>query len=98
VRIFDWWQAENGILPHQIPSYHAVLDRIDYVLEPTSGLFGIADFYTAGKELGPVSQPNVEGRKECGWFSRWFWQVRDLEPFTFLLSNTLYLYADMVRF
>ncbi|KAJ7925215.1 hypothetical protein B0H13DRAFT_2229697 [Mycena leptocephala] len=49
-----------------IPSFYTALDRIDHVLCPKDGLLAVVDFYTAGD--GGVS-------KECGWLSRWFWQI-----------------------
>jgi hypothetical protein len=51
------------------------LDRVDYVLCPESGLFGIADFYTAGKQESLLDKSIGGLGKECGWFTRWFWQI-----------------------
>jgi len=59
----------------QIPSYYAVLDRIEHVLSPQDGLFGVVDFYTAGKQPS-LHEKAIGGiSKECGWLSRWFWQI-----------------------
>ncbi|KAJ6499386.1 hypothetical protein C8R45DRAFT_114363 [Mycena sanguinolenta] len=58
-----------------IPSFYTVLDRVEHVLCPKDGLLSVVDFYTAGK------QPSLHERaiggvsKECGWVSRWFWQI-----------------------
>lgn len=58
-----------------IPNYYALLDRIDYVLSPQDGLLGVADFYTAGKQPS-LHEKDIGGTsKECGWLSRWFWQI-----------------------
>ncbi|KIK03500.1 hypothetical protein K443DRAFT_676678 [Laccaria amethystina LaAM-08-1] len=58
-----------------IPSYYAVLDRIEHVLSPQDGLFGVVDFYTAGK-LPSLHEKAIGGiSRECGWISRWFWQI-----------------------
>ncbi|KDR80288.1 hypothetical protein GALMADRAFT_92595 [Galerina marginata CBS 339.88] len=58
-----------------IPSYYAVLDRIEHVLSPQDGLFGVVDFYTAGKQPS-LHEKAIGGiSKECGWLSRWFWQI-----------------------
>ncbi|KAG6821002.1 hypothetical protein H0H93_008631 [Arthromyces matolae] len=60
---------------HQIPSYYPLLDRIDYVLSPEDGLFGVVDFYTAGKQPSLHEKAIGGTSKECGWLSRWFWQI-----------------------
>ncbi|KAJ7700829.1 hypothetical protein B0H17DRAFT_1046760 [Mycena rosella] len=58
-----------------IPRFYTVLDRIDYVLSPDDGLFGVADFYTAGKQEY-LHEKTIGGiGKECNWFTRWFWQI-----------------------
>lgn len=65
----------NHSLFIQIPNYYALLDRIDYVLSPQDGLLGVADFYTAGKQPS-LHEKDIGGTsKECGWLSRWFWQI-----------------------
>ncbi|KAG6862216.1 hypothetical protein C0995_002146 [Termitomyces sp. Mi166 len=58
-----------------IPGYYILLDRIDFVLAPQDGLLGVVDFYTAGKQ--PYLHEKAIGgtSKECGWLSRWFWQI-----------------------
>ncbi|TFK44649.1 hypothetical protein BDQ12DRAFT_593303 [Crucibulum laeve] len=58
-----------------IPSYHAVLDRIEYVLSPQDGLLSVADFYTAGKQSSLHDKAIGGLNRECGWISRWFWQI-----------------------
>ncbi|KAF8902789.1 hypothetical protein CPB84DRAFT_1846150 [Gymnopilus junonius] len=58
-----------------IPSYYTVLDRVEHVLSHQDGLLGVADFYTAGKQ-GSLHEKTIGGlSKECGWLSRWFWQI-----------------------
>ncbi|KAJ7215303.1 hypothetical protein B0H12DRAFT_1241992 [Mycena haematopus] len=58
-----------------IPRFYAVLDRVDYVLAPETGLFGVVDFYTAGKQESLIDQSIGGLGKECGWLSRWFWRI-----------------------
>ncbi|KAG5716752.1 hypothetical protein E4T56_gene16200 [Termitomyces sp. T112] len=58
-----------------IPSYYSLLDRIDYVLAPEDGLLGVVDFYTAGKQPSLHEKAIGGTSKECGWLSRWFWQI-----------------------
>ncbi len=59
----------------QIPNFYTLLDRIDRVLDPTFGLLSVVDFYTAGKQPS-LHQKAIGGvSKECGWLSRWFWQI-----------------------
>ena len=54
-----------------------MLDRISYLLSPQDGLLSVVDFYTSGR----ASQMSLHERaiggtqKECGWLSRWFWQI-----------------------
>lgn len=36
-----------------MPSYHTLLDRLDYLLTPDVGLMAVVDFYTSGKEPSP---------------------------------------------
>ncbi|RDB16813.1 hypothetical protein Hypma_002666 [Hypsizygus marmoreus] len=58
-----------------IPSFYTLLDRIDHVLSPQDGLLGVVDFYTAGKQPS-LHEKAIGGiSKECGWISRWFWQI-----------------------
>ena len=59
-------EHDNDPYP-QIPSYHTLLDRIDYLLCPEQGLLSVVDFYTAGKtpslhEKG-MRIPYAEARK-----------------------------------
>jgi betaine lipid synthase len=51
------------------------LDRIDYVLSPDDGLLGVTDFYTSGKQPSLHEKAIGGTSKECGWLSRWFWQI-----------------------
>lgn len=51
------------------------MDRIDYVLSPDDGLLGVVDFYTAGKQPSLHEKAIGGTSKECGWLSRWFWQI-----------------------
>lgn len=59
----------------QIPNFYALLDRIDHVLSPLDGLLGVVDFYTAGKQPSLHERAIGGTQKECGWLSRWFWQI-----------------------
>ncbi|KAJ6457070.1 hypothetical protein C8R47DRAFT_1082205 [Mycena vitilis] len=70
-----------------IPKFYQVLDRVHLVLAPETGLFGVADFYTAGKQDSLIDKSIGGVGKECGWFRRWFWQ------FFFELDH-LYLSAE----
>ncbi|KAJ7497210.1 hypothetical protein FB451DRAFT_1458187 [Mycena latifolia] len=58
-----------------IPSFYTVLDRIDHVLCPQEGLLAVVDFYTAGKQPSLHEKAIGGASKECGWLSRWFWQI-----------------------
>lgn len=58
-----------------IPNFYTLLDRIDHVLSPQRGLIGVADFYTAGKQPSLHEKAIGGVSKECGWLSRWFWQI-----------------------
>ncbi|KAG5642444.1 hypothetical protein DXG03_002791 [Asterophora parasitica] len=58
-----------------IPSYYTLLDRIDHLLSPQDGLLGVVDFYTAGKQPSLHEKAIGGVSKECGWLSRWFWQI-----------------------
>ncbi|KAJ7287621.1 hypothetical protein C8J57DRAFT_1284445 [Mycena rebaudengoi] len=58
-----------------IPNFYTLLDRIDHVLCPETGLLGAVDFYTAGKQPSLHERAIGGARKECGWLSRWFWQI-----------------------
>jgi betaine lipid synthase len=59
----------------QIPSYYTLLDRVDHVLSPQDGLLAVVDFYTAGKQPSLHEKAIGGTSKECGWLSRWFWQI-----------------------
>ena len=58
-----------------MPNIYALLDHIDYVLTPETDLLGVIDFYTSGRP--PLLHEKTIGgtSKECGWLSRWFWQI-----------------------
>ncbi|KAG2064754.1 hypothetical protein BDR04DRAFT_1234922 [Suillus decipiens] len=58
-----------------IPNFYALLDRIDYVLSPENGLLSVVDFYTSGKQPSLHEKAIGGTSKECGWLSRWFWQI-----------------------
>ncbi|KAF8587138.1 hypothetical protein K439DRAFT_1386281 [Ramaria rubella] len=58
-----------------IPNFYTVLDRIDHVLSPDVGILGVVDFYTSGKQPSPHEKAIGGTSKECGWLSRWFWQI-----------------------
>ncbi|KAG6334616.1 hypothetical protein ID866_4477 [Astraeus odoratus] len=58
-----------------IPNFYALLDRIDYVLSPETGLLSVVDFYTSGKQPSLHERAIGGTSKECGWLSRWFWQI-----------------------
>ncbi|KAJ7680239.1 hypothetical protein DFH06DRAFT_408282 [Mycena polygramma] len=58
-----------------IPSFYTVLDRIDHVLCPKDGLVAVVDFYTAGRQPSLHEKAIGGASKECGWLSRWFWQI-----------------------
>ncbi|EKM51071.1 uncharacterized protein PHACADRAFT_165696 [Phanerochaete carnosa HHB-10118-sp] len=58
-----------------IPSYFALLDRIDELLDP-AGLLGVADFYTSSRASTPLERAIGNGNeRRTGFFSRWFWQI-----------------------
>ncbi|KAF7359110.1 S-adenosyl-L-methionine-dependent methyltransferase [Mycena sanguinolenta] len=58
-----------------IPRFHAVLDRVEHVLAHETGLFGVADFYTAEKQESLIDRSIGGLDKGCGWFRRWFWRI-----------------------
>ncbi|KZT42398.1 hypothetical protein SISSUDRAFT_1058490 [Sistotremastrum suecicum HHB10207 ss-3] len=58
-----------------IPGFYTLLDRIDYLLHPDVGLLGVVDFYTSGRQLSLHEKAIGGSSKECGWLSRWFWQI-----------------------
>ncbi|KAI0338707.1 hypothetical protein BDW22DRAFT_1415383 [Trametopsis cervina] len=58
-----------------IPSYFALLDRIDDLLDP-AGLIGVADFYTSSRASTPLERAIGNGNeRHTGFWSRWFWQI-----------------------
>ncbi|KAH8119073.1 hypothetical protein DFH11DRAFT_1780569, partial [Phellopilus nigrolimitatus] len=60
-----------------IPNFYPVLDRISYLLSPQDGLLSVVDFYTSGRACQQSLHERAIGgpEKECGWLSRWFWQI-----------------------
>ncbi|EGN99748.1 hypothetical protein SERLA73DRAFT_121865 [Serpula lacrymans var. lacrymans S7.3] len=58
-----------------MPNFYTLLDRIDYVLSPENGLLGVVDFYTSGRQPSLHEKAIGGTSKECGWISRWFWQI-----------------------
>ncbi|KDQ55857.1 hypothetical protein JAAARDRAFT_195669 [Jaapia argillacea MUCL 33604] len=58
-----------------IPSFYTLLDRIEHVLSPQDGILGVVDFYTSGKQPSLHEKAIGGASKECGWLSRWFWQI-----------------------
>ncbi|KAJ7594816.1 hypothetical protein C8J56DRAFT_927718 [Mycena floridula] len=58
-----------------IPDFYTLLDRIDYMVSPQDGLIAVVDFYTAGKQPSLHEKAIGGVSKECGWLSRWFWQI-----------------------
>ncbi|KAI3619807.1 betaine lipid [Moniliophthora roreri] len=58
-----------------IPNFYTLLDRVDYALSPQDGLIGVVDFYTAGRQSSLHEKAIGGEKKECGWLSRWFWQI-----------------------
>ena len=59
----------------QIPNFYTLLDRISYTLSPSTGLLSVVDFYTSGKQPSLHERAIGGEKKECGWLSRWFWQI-----------------------
>lgn len=41
----------------------------------SDGLLSVVDFYTAGKQPSLHEKAIGGASKECGWLSRWFWQI-----------------------
>lgn len=75
VSIFPEKKKDSLIMYLQIPNYHSVLDRIEHVLSPQTGLLSVVDFYTSGKQSS-LHDKTIGGiSKECGWLSRWFWEI-----------------------
>jgi hypothetical protein len=63
------------LMVSQIPSFYTLLDRVDHVLDSQHGLLGVVDFYTFGKQASLHEKAIGGESKECGWLSRWFWQI-----------------------
>lgn len=45
------------------------------MLSSQDGLLGVVDFYTAGKQPSLHEKAIGGASKECGWLTRWFWQI-----------------------
>ncbi|EIW83356.1 hypothetical protein CONPUDRAFT_136405 [Coniophora puteana RWD-64-598 SS2] len=58
-----------------IPNFYTLLDRVDHVLSPAHGLVGVVDFYTSGRQPSLHERAIGGASRECGWLSRWFWQI-----------------------
>ncbi|KAG0198517.1 hypothetical protein BGX28_008037 [Mortierella sp. GBA30] len=54
-------------------NYYAVVDHVQSLLEPRTGILGVADFYASTKVVKPQSH-GVEDY-HCNWFTRNFWQI-----------------------
>lgn len=59
-----------------IPPFYAVLDRINDFLDPTTGVFGVADFYVSTGESTSDQSTLFGGSvmRQCHWFNAWFWR------------------------
>jgi betaine lipid synthase len=58
-----------------IPSYHAVLDRVEGVLNPSFGLLGVVDFFTSEGSGTARERAIGSARRKCSWLSKWFWEI-----------------------
>ncbi|KAF9437924.1 hypothetical protein BGZ76_010555 [Entomortierella beljakovae] len=54
-------------------NYYAVIDHVHSLLEPKSGIIGVADFYASGN-VTKANPQGVEGY-QCNWLTRNFWQI-----------------------
>jgi len=80
----------------KIPGYYALLDRVDYILSPQDGLLAVVDFYTAGKQPSLHEKAIGGTSKECGWLSRWFWQIWfDFDHVLWHIILTFAVYVDI---
>lgn len=59
-----------------IPPFYAVLDRIYEFLDPSTGVFGVADFYVSSQESMSDQSMLVGGSvmRQCHWLNSWFWR------------------------
>lgn len=59
-----------------IPPFYAVLDRINDMLDPQVGVFGVADFYVSSNESMSDQTTLVGGSimRHCHWLNSWFWR------------------------
>lgn len=62
---------------NQIPDFFPVIDRINDLVCSEMGLISVVDFYTSGKPVPESPRKYAIGGsdKQCGWLSRWFWQI-----------------------
>lgn len=74
VWIFHCWPV---VTMNQIPDFFPVIDRINDLVCSETGLISVVDFYTSGKPLPESPRKYAIGGsdKQCGWLSRWFWQI-----------------------
>ncbi|KAG0000815.1 hypothetical protein BGZ79_005445 [Entomortierella chlamydospora] len=54
-------------------NYYAVVDHVHSLLEPKTGILGVADFYASGN-VTKASSYGIEGY-QCSWLTRNFWQI-----------------------
>ncbi|KAF9158360.1 hypothetical protein BGX21_003530 [Mortierella sp. AD011] len=54
-------------------NYYAVVDHVHSLLEPKTGILGVADFYASGN-VTKASSYGIEGY-QCNWLTRNFWQI-----------------------
>jgi len=54
-------------------NYYGVVDHIQKLLKPQTGILGVSDFYTS-TNVHKASAHGVEGY-HCNWFTRNFWQI-----------------------
>lgn len=57
-----------------MPNFFTIVDRASQLLVPEAGIISVVDFYTSARPPQLLSE--VSGiKRECNWFSRWFWQI-----------------------
>ncbi|PWN41282.1 hypothetical protein IE81DRAFT_324662 [Ceraceosorus guamensis] len=59
-----------------IPPFYAVMDRINDMLDPETGIYGVVDFYVSGRSAPSADKSAIIGgdtSRQCGWLSRLFW-------------------------
>lgn len=74
IQIHNFWTT---LTLNQIPEFFPVIDRINDLVCSETGLISVVDFYTSGKPLPESPRKFAIGGsgKQCGWLSRWFWQI-----------------------